>query len=55
MLIESEHSMAREDSDGSGTEMEFMAFASCFVGECKVYENPRNRGSRFSLTAGFHE
>jgi hypothetical protein len=32
MLIESEHSMAREHSDGSATEMEFMAFVS-FVGE----------------------
>jgi hypothetical protein len=55
MQIESEQSMAREDRDGSGTEMVFMAFASCLVGECKVYENPRNRDSRFSLTAGFHE
>jgi hypothetical protein len=32
MLIESEHSMAREDKDGSGTEMEFMGLASCFIG-----------------------
>jgi hypothetical protein len=28
MLMESEHSMAREDRDGSATEMEFMAFVS---------------------------
>jgi hypothetical protein len=55
MLMESEHSMAREDRDGCETEIEFMAFVSCFVGEYKVYENPRNRGSRFSLTAGPHE
>jgi hypothetical protein len=32
MLMESEHSMAREDSEGSETEMEFMAFVS-FAGE----------------------
>jgi hypothetical protein len=32
MLIESEHSMAREHNDGSATKMEFMAFVS-FVGE----------------------
>jgi hypothetical protein len=32
MLIESEHSMAREHSDGSATEIEFMAFVS-FIGE----------------------
>jgi hypothetical protein len=41
MLIESEHSMAREDRDGSETVMEFMAFVS-FVGEvfCR-YKNPQ--------------
>jgi hypothetical protein len=33
MLIESEHSMAREEREGSGTVMEFMAFASCLFGE----------------------
>jgi hypothetical protein len=32
MLMESEHNIAREHSDGSATEMEFMAFVS-FVGE----------------------
>jgi hypothetical protein len=40
MLIESEHSMAREDKDGSATEMEFMAFVS-FVGE--VFWGFKNR------------
>jgi hypothetical protein len=40
MLMESEHSMAREDNDGSDTEMEFMAFIS-FVGEAFWrYKNP---------------
>jgi hypothetical protein len=28
MLMESEHSIAREDKDGSGIEMEFMALVS---------------------------
>jgi hypothetical protein len=32
MLMESEHNMAREDRDGSATEMVFMTFVS-FVGE----------------------
>jgi len=32
MLIEREHSIAREDRDGSATEMGYMAFVS-FVGE----------------------
>jgi hypothetical protein len=33
MLIESEHSMAREDRDGSGVEMEFMAISPGFFWE----------------------
>jgi hypothetical protein len=32
MLMESEHNMAREDRDGSGIEMRFIAIVS-FVGE----------------------
>jgi hypothetical protein len=31
--MESEHSMAREERDGSGTEMEFMAMPPAFLGE----------------------
>jgi hypothetical protein len=30
MLIESEHSMAREDKDGSGVEMAFMRMSPVF-------------------------
>jgi hypothetical protein len=56
MLMESEHSMAREDKEGSGTVMEFMALPPVYLGKViGGYENPRSRGSRFSLTAGFHE
>jgi hypothetical protein len=36
MLIESEHSIAREEKDGSGTEMEFMLFVSCLFGESNL-------------------
>jgi hypothetical protein len=52
MLIESEHSMAREDRDGSATEIEFMAFFSFVWGVFCKYKNPRNRHSRFPLTVG---
>jgi hypothetical protein len=38
MLIESEHSMAREHNEGSATEMELMAFLS-FVGEVICNQN----------------
>jgi hypothetical protein len=48
MLMESEHSMAREDRDGSGTEMEFMAFVS-FVGE--VFWRFNNPEKTFSIIA----
>jgi hypothetical protein len=42
MLMESEHNMAREDRDGSGTEMVFMAFVSFWVtGKC--LEGHKNR------------
>jgi hypothetical protein len=33
MLIESEHNMAREDRDGSGLGIEFMAMSPAFLGE----------------------
>jgi hypothetical protein len=33
MLMESEHSMAREDREGSGVEMEFMAMSRVFFWE----------------------
>jgi hypothetical protein len=33
MLIEREHSIAREERVGSGTVTEFMAFAPCLFGE----------------------
>jgi hypothetical protein len=36
MLMESEHSMAREDREGSGTEIEFMAFVSCSFEESNM-------------------
>jgi hypothetical protein len=39
--MESEHSMAREDSDGSETATVFMAIVSCFFEE----SNLRIRGS----------
>jgi hypothetical protein len=48
MLMESEHSMAREDNDGSGIEMEFMAFIS-FVGE--VFGGSRTEKQTFSTLA----
>jgi hypothetical protein len=36
MLMESEQSIAREDSDGSETVMGFMALVSCLFGECNL-------------------
>jgi hypothetical protein len=33
MLMGMEHSIAREEREGSGTVMELMAFASCLFGE----------------------
>jgi hypothetical protein len=41
MLIESEHNIAREDREGSATEMEFMVVVS-FVGEVFWrFKNPK--------------
>jgi hypothetical protein len=40
MLIESEHSMAREHSDGSATEIDFMAFVSFVGGVFCKYKSP---------------
>jgi hypothetical protein len=55
MLIESEHSMAREDRDGSGTEMKFMAMPPVLWGS--IFWDPRivrTKPSRFSLSTGLH-
>jgi hypothetical protein len=56
MLIESEHSMAREDRDGSATKMGFITFASClsWKSDLRVRETT-NRHSRFWLKAGVHK
>ncbi len=53
MLMEREHSIAREDSDGSGTEMGDMAFVS-FVGEVFCgYKNPEIDVSNSRYRRGF--
>jgi hypothetical protein len=52
MLMESEHSMAREDRDGSGTEMEFMAFVSFwgkYVGEVREECLSRTGTSNYAM------
>jgi hypothetical protein len=41
MVIESEHSMARDDSDGSGAEMEFMAISPGFFWEVSLGRQER--------------
>jgi hypothetical protein len=44
MLIESEHSMARDERDGSETAAEFMAFASCSYGSSNLrVQEPEER------------
>jgi hypothetical protein len=48
MLIESEHSMAREDRDGSGTEIGFIAFVSSlgkYFGDGRTERLSRTRTS----------
>jgi hypothetical protein len=54
--MESEHSMAREDRDGSGTVMEFMACISCLFGESnwRVREPEKQRFSILANT-GFYK
>jgi hypothetical protein len=43
MLIESEHSMAREDREGSGIEMGFIEMPPIFLGKnLPGYENSKN-------------
>jgi hypothetical protein len=46
--MESEHSMAREHSDGSATEIEFMAFVS-FIGGYSA--GTRTQKQTFSILA----
>jgi hypothetical protein len=53
MLIESEHSMAREDRDGSGTDMESMAFVSFVGGIFCRYKNPEIDVSNSRYRWGF--
>jgi hypothetical protein len=48
MLIEREHNIAREDRDGSATEIEFMAFVS-FIGG--YFAGARTQKKTFSILA----
>jgi hypothetical protein len=41
MLMESEHNMAREDREGSGVEIEFMAISPVFVWEVPLVRQER--------------
>jgi hypothetical protein len=48
MLIESEHNMAREDKDGSATDVEFTTMSPLFVSE--VLSRERERATAPFLT-----
>jgi hypothetical protein len=55
--MESEHSMAREDRDGSGVEMEFMAISPGFSWEVFLGwqgRKARTDPSQLSLRTGIH-
>jgi hypothetical protein len=52
MLMESEQSMAREDREGSGAVVEFMAFVSCILGESNLRARKSGRQSFSNLVMG---